>query len=680
MAFAVHGFALCRAWITGADVHYRADIDGLRSLAVVPILLFHAGFSSFAGGFVGVDIFFVISGFLITSILAKDMAEGLFSLALFYEKRIRRIFPALFVMLLVTSLAAWFLLFPFDLRAYGKSLIAATGFVANLWFWSQSGYFDTESELKPLLHTWSLAVEEQFYLFFPLLLMLAMRFWRDGKVMVAVLFVLSLALSVYSVRVNPDATFYLIPTRAWELLMGSALALGLVPSSSSRALREVMALVGAGLVAFAIFTFDGRTRFPGEMALLPCLGAALIIWSGGAVPTLVARALTLRPVVWTGLISYSLYLWHWPLMVFAHHLTLRKLVVSEKLALVVLSFGLAWLSYVLVEKPFRERARTMKRSVIFASALAGMSFFMALGAVLAPSGFPGRFSPELQALFDDNDRERTAFDVFKGDGKVPSGLPGNGYRLGVQPADVVAWGDSHIGAVLPGLNAAIATGAIKGASIFALGGCRPIIGIAQSYTRDESCAYHNALVLDYIRQGPETKVVLVSRWAVSLFGDTLPVGKGDMYGSLAAVPGEWMQEAAATALFERQLGATIDALNAAGKEVYLLESTIEATVNVPRYVFRSLLSQSGAPKLTLDASLYAARYTEIEAIFDRVQQGRQVTRISPRRFLCENWQCQIYGGRRLYYSDSNHLSIYGAEALTPLLLREMGISPPARRE
>ncbi len=661
-------------------MHYRADIDGLRSLAVVPILLFHAGFASFSGGFVGVDIFFVISGYLITSIIAQDLAAGRFSLALFYEKRVRRIFPALFAMLLVTTLAACILLFPMDLRAYGKSLMAATGFVANLWFWSQSGYFDTESELKPLLHTWSLAVEEQFYVVFPLLLMLAYHLWRSGRAMVVVLFFGSLALSVFGVRVNPDATFYLIPTRAWELLTGSALALGLVPSTERLFLREGAALLGAGLIAFAIFTFDGRTRFPGEMALLPCAGAALIIWSGGAMPTLVARLLTLRPVVWTGLISYSLYLWHWPLMVFTHHLTLRKLVVSEKLALVAASFLLAWLSYEIIEKPFRDKAKTLRQKVVLVSAVVAMVFSIGLGALLAPRGFPQRFSLGLQALFADNDRERTAFDIFKGDGKEPSGLPVNGYRLGSGPSDVVAWGDSHIGAVLPGLNGAIASGAIRGASIFALGGCRPIIGIALSYTRDEACARQNEAVLAYLKTSPERKVVLVSRWAVSLYGDTLPTGKGDRYGSLAAVPGEWMQEGPASALFVRQLGATIDALLAAGKEVYLLESTIEATVNVPRFVFRALLGQPDAPVLTLDASRYAERYTGLEALFDQVQQGRSFTRISPRRFLCENWQCRIYGGGRLYYSDSNHLSIFGAEALAPLLHRAMNLTPPARRE
>ena len=218
-------------------MQYRADIDGLRSLAIVPIVLFHAGFSLFSGGFVGVDIFFVISGYLITSIIAKEIGGGQFDLWRFYERRIRRIFPALIVMLLVCSVAGWVLLFPLDLQAFGESLVASTGFVANISFWLKSGYFDTSSDLKPLLHTWSLAVEEQFYLFFPLVLMLANRKNRDPRLIVWIILLLSFALSLFGVSRNPDATFYLIPTRAWELLIGSVLALNAVPAIKNHTVR-----------------------------------------------------------------------------------------------------------------------------------------------------------------------------------------------------------------------------------------------------------------------------------------------------------------------------------------------------------------------------------------------------------------------------------------------------------
>ena len=299
-------------------MQYRSDIDGLRALAVVPVVLGHAHVTGFAGGFVGVDVFFVISGFLITTILATEAREGSFSLTRFYERRARRLFPALFAVLIFCAAAAWTRFPAEDLEAFGRSLLATIFFGSNMLFWSETGYFDIAAEQRPLLHTWSLAVEEQFYLLFPLAVWWTTR--RMGGRYAAWLWPAmgaSFVLSVVWVPTHPSSAFYLVPARAWELLMGSALALGLVPALRQQSHRETCSALGTLFIAMSVVLYDANTPFPGSNAVLPCLGAALVIHAGHSGTTAVGRLLGTKPVVFVGLISYSLYLWHWPLLVFA---------------------------------------------------------------------------------------------------------------------------------------------------------------------------------------------------------------------------------------------------------------------------------------------------------------------------------------------------------------------------
>ena len=296
---------------------YRPDIDGLRAVAVVPVVLYHAGVPALTGGFVGVDVFFVISGYLITGIVAAGIAAGSFSIVEFYERRARRILPALFVVLAASVAAGWWLLLPEPLERFAKSLLAATLFGSNFWFLdSARDYFAPGSDFAPLLHTWSLAVEEQFYLFFPPLLWAVAR-WRRGREvrLVAWLSLASFLGAVVVVAVDPPLAFYLAPLRIWELGLGALLALRPVPRLAARWQREGLGALGLAGIAVAVFGYDDLTPFPGFAALAPCLGALAIIavGSGGSV---VNRALAIRPVVFVGLISYSLYLWHWPILAF----------------------------------------------------------------------------------------------------------------------------------------------------------------------------------------------------------------------------------------------------------------------------------------------------------------------------------------------------------------------------
>jgi peptidoglycan/LPS O-acetylase OafA/YrhL len=382
----------------------------LRAIAVLAVLAYHTRTGRAAGGYLGVDIFFVISGYLISSIILREIAAGSFSIKRFYERRIRRIYPALMFMLAVVTAGALVGLLPADLIAYAKALIAAVFFSANFYFLKNSSYFGSAGN-SPLLHTWSLAVEEQFYILFPLFLMAAARWMRDRlRTAVAVLFVISLVLSIIVVHVHQELAFYMLPTRAWELMLGTLVSQGIFPKLKNAWLRNAIALLGAALILGSFLTYTEGTLFPGESALLPCIGTALIIGCGEEGPSLVNSILSLRPLVFVGLISYSLYLWHFPVMIFQKKgllLTKSQVLPGSMMppnhfniyAEFPLIFLLAVLSWQFVEKPFRFGRLNIKANFLFLATGAVMAVLtLVAGITLANGGFAQRFSPESLAI------------------------------------------------------------------------------------------------------------------------------------------------------------------------------------------------------------------------------------------------------------------------------------------
>lgn len=649
-------------------MQYRADIDGLRAVAVLPVVLFHAGSRTFSGGFVGVDIFFVISGYLIGGIIAEEIRQGRFTILNFYERRIRRLFPALFTVIAASAVIAAFVFMPADFRDFGESAVAATLFVANILFWQEAGYFDTPAAVKPLLHTWSLSVEEQFYLVFPVF-MIAVRRWLKGGWVLWLLPVLavSFGLSVWGAIYKPSSTFYLAPTRAWELLTGVLLALGVFAPVGRRWLREALALAGLALIAWAVLRFSEHTAFPGLNALFPVLGAALLIHSGRN-GTMVSRVMGRRPVVFVGLISYSLYLWHWPLIVFAGYINIHPLSVWQMSLVVLLSVLLAVLSWRYVERPFRSRSRIAARPLFAGAAMAMTVLVVAGGAVAFMQGWPGRFPPQVQmiaAASAATDPRSVACKDFLSAGAGGEGEPCI-YGATALPRTAV-WGDSHANALIPGIAAAAAR---HGEAVAFLGAdsCRPVFGVFDSRTMSTACKSYNDGVRAWLEQHPEIAyVVMVSRWATLAHGKSGTLGPNEGYEppAISDRPGRVIDFAAAERLAERAVRQTVETLRQMGKTVVLVYPVPEVGYDVPSTLARLALFGEAPGSFTRPAELYRARSRFIAGVLDGLGEDR-IIRVHPEARLCDARRCLVYADGQPLYHDDDHLSLAGAAWLAPL--------------
>lgn len=444
-------------------MRYRAEIDGLRAVAVIPVMLFHAGFDAFSGGYVGVDVFFVISGYLITSLILSEKDAGRFSLIDFYERRARRILPALFFVMAACIPFAWLWLLPSDMKDFARSLVAVSVFASNILFWRESGYFDAAVELKPLLHTWSLAVEEQYYVLYPLFIMLAWRLGRRGLAgLLAVGALLSLGLAQWGAYHRPAATFYLLPTRGWELAMGGLIAFYLTRKETvapGNGARQALSVLGLSLIAYGVFAYDGSTPFPSLYALVPTIGAAMTIVC--ATPaTAVGRILGGKALVGVGLISYSAYLWHQPLFAFARYRSAAEPGALQMMALAGAAMVLAYFSWRFIEAPFRRPAATGRPGVFVALGCVS-AVFIGFG-VLGMEGFEGRYSPAEKQFLASAQRDRVVqrmaasfdrFRCFADQSQSFEVLFENDCVTGAAARPrIVLFGDSHAAHLLPGVR------------------------------------------------------------------------------------------------------------------------------------------------------------------------------------------------------------------------------------
>jgi peptidoglycan/LPS O-acetylase OafA/YrhL len=606
-----------------AHPKYRPDIDGLRAVAVLAVLAFHLNLGPFDGGFVGVDVFFVISGYLIGLIILTEAENGSFSILRFYDRRIRRILPALFVMLAVTSVVCAGVLLPGPLKTYSESLIACVLSAANLFFYGTTNYFGDPAGTQPLIHTWSLGVEEQFYIFFPLLVMLARRWFpRHLKLVCLAVAYASFALGWWLLRSDPSAAFYLPTARAWELMIGVLLAAGVIAPTESRVWREAIGLTGAFMIAVAIFTFDKATPFPGFPALMPCIGTAAIIHSGAKGDTLVARALSVKPVVFVGLISYSLYLWHWPLIpILDRHLLSTFADHSYgKVALLLGAIAVATLSWRFVERPFRGKARIGRRTV-FVSAGAAALVLIGIGlAGVMSGGWPGRFSAQevrLAAFLDNYETN----DFRQGQCFLSRQDPyGNFDRAACLPQapgkpNVLVLGDSHAAHLWAGLTATLDANVMQATAQ----GCRPTWPLAGD--APSNCA----------------------RLMSAFFEGKLLAKKPD----LLVLAGLWRPDDV------KRLPATLDTLKAQGVNVVLMGPVPAYKHSLPLLLVQAeRRGDPGLPRRERDHS-----YDDTDARMAAIAAAKGVRYVSLTTLLCGDGACltTLPNGNPVQF-DTGHLT------------------------
>jgi peptidoglycan/LPS O-acetylase OafA/YrhL len=619
---------------TAGSPDYRPEIDGLRALAIAPVVLFHVGFSVFRGGFVGVDVFFVISGYLITGILQRSLKARRFSLIRFYERRARRILPALIVVSAAIAWLSYRLLPPRELIDAAQSLVWVSLFASNIYFYLHSGYWEAAAREHPLLHTWSLGVEEQFYIIFPLALWALDRRLgpRATRLALVLLGAVSLMLSLWAATNAPQAGFYLLPFRAFELMIGGALAYGSVAAPRRRWAREALAAGGVALIVTAVAAYSQATPFPGLAALVPCLGAAMVIHAGAGGPSAVAAAIGSAPLRFVGRISYSLYLWHWPLIVFAGLWLGRPFSLAEKLALVLAAIGAATFSWLLVERPFREGGRLGKSPV-----LAGLAVSVVAAAGLGAHqaqvkhGWPNRLPPFVNQI-DAAERPNM------GDGVcfLPRETPPSAWKAdrclieGRSPERVLLWGDSFAAQYRPALEQS------RGELPFSIlqytyAGCPPVFGFRPPIA--PRCDAFNGEVFKITAANQVRTVVLAARWSAA-------------------------QEAG---MRLSALTQTVRALQARGLTVVVVGQSPVFAGNAARiFAWRRLrdTARSPAEPVVLPPDLN-----------DRLRVASAGARfVDPMAALCEGELCRLGQDRTPYFIDEGHLSVAGAKVTLRLLV------------
>jgi len=628
---------------------HRQDIDGLRALAVMAVLLYHAGVG-LPGGFVGVDVFFVISGFVITGLILRREQGGGFQLGEFWGKRIRRIIPAASCVVLVSLLAGYFLLLPRDLEALGASAVAQQLMLSNVYFWRNTSYFAGPADLKPLLHTWSLAVEEQFYLFFPLLHLGTRRWTFRARLLVMVgIAMASFLWNVFAVGPFPSATFYLLPSRSWEILAGAITAMLLFRTRPDERDWHNNLLAGGGMAAMIapMFLYSSQTTFPGIAALLPCLGTAAFLYANHSRPTALGRLLSTRPVVVVGLMSYSLYLWHWPILAYLKWWSVSEPSTTARLIALAASFPIAFLSWRLIETPFR--TGQLLAGGVRIVGFAGVVFLLVAGggafAVLA-NGWPERLDSS-KVFFADAERDGELFHNDVAPQQLSQDqLPVFG-EVDSQRVYLVL-GDSHAMALMPGIDAAARACGVK-----VLQSTRnstlPLLGFRS--TRKEAASPELAeAITAYIRRNDVDLVVLA---------------------------GYWCREASSPE-FAPSLERMIRFLSDRPVSIALVMDVAKQPQVPPRMMIRTNYFGEHAEPAGISMAAYRALNEEVLLAFRRFD-GERVSILEPASILAGTGFWLLRDNGIPLYRDRDHLSVEGALRLVPMFKEWFDVTNPGSK-
>lgn len=621
------------------SIQYRPDVDGLRTVAVASVIFFHFEVPYFSGGYVGVDVFFVISGFLISSILFAELESQRFSILGFYERRARRILPALFFALAGTVLAACLLMLPNDVAEVGESVLATLAFIANFYFWQSSGYFAGAADTQPLLHMWSLAVEEQFYIFFPPFLWLC---FRRPRLLLPLLFWIiafsSLLISIYGSVYYPNPSYFLPITRAWELMVGAVIArpgllLPFLNRLESPLIKNTLSLVGLACVVAPIFILTPDSTFPGVNAIYPVLGTALIIWSGQSCRTPVVWLLSFRPVVWMGLLSYSLYLWHWPVWVFSGEVAFfDRHEPLEKIGLMVFSVFLAFISWRFVEAPFRRQSSASASRTFVLSASGGVVFF-AFGLVLA-------LLPQSASLTKLNDAELSllSYEDYLDNRQFPNAecwvrrhasWPVQNCPAQSGPTDLLIWGDSFAGHLVPGILASLTDGELLQVTS---GGCPPVFYV-EANSAKANCREFSELARQSIAELKPKKVIVAARWP--------------RYDGRRGI------------VLEHEVAASLEFLTQVGvSEVLFIGNLPTWEGTFPRRVF----DVSSGGTIADSIPLTSAEYREdLDEVLMSIVLKEDMKFVQMSKALCPDGACPVFASNgEILQWDSGHLTVGGS--------------------
>ncbi|SIS89129.1 Peptidoglycan/LPS O-acetylase OafA/YrhL, contains acyltransferase and SGNH-hydrolase domains [Insolitispirillum peregrinum] len=599
--------------------------------------------------------------------MVSEIKEGRFSIVKFYERRLRRLYPALFVTLMVTSIFCAMILTPDDFLYFSKALLSATLFLSNVFFYITTGYWATPASSNILLHIWSLSIEEQFYIFFPLFLLLGMRLKRGGylKIMLVIFFFISLFLNQWAAADHLAAAFFLLPARAWELLLGAILALGVLPVSSRKIWHEGAGLLGGGMILTSIFLYTDVANSLGFTMLVPCLGAALVIYAGMAPtgPTFVSRMIGVSPLVMIGRISYSLYLFHWPIITLWTYRLDRPTNNMDIFLWIISSLVLSYFSWRFIETPFRKSVYFSRR-IIFVSALVGAMVLTLFGLFgVTSNGWPARY-PELALKF------WSAAPVNPRPQCMASKAMVTGNQYCTYGSQTVAptwalWGDSH-SERLVGLLDEMASSRGIALTYFGHGGCPPFGGIGN--IGQPTCYQHNQQALGDILASKTIKNVILSGY-YSLYLE----GRFDLLDQSKAVDvltdqrRQLLSREKMIEVYGNAVRSTVSSLIAAGIHVHLVYPVPDTGFDVPKAMVRHLMAGQDPFALTVPFEQYKKRNQVIMQIFDELPDSPLLSRIYPASVLCDSQSCRTSDGQVPLYHDSNHLSADGARLLVPLL-------------
>ncbi|MBX2804481.1 MAG: acyltransferase [Hyphomicrobiales bacterium] len=654
-------------------MQYRKDIDGLRALAVGSVVLFHAGIPGFSGGFVGVDIFFVISGYLITRIIKDSIDDGRFSFADFYDRRIRRIFPALFAMYAATFVVGLIFLMPDELDALAESLVSSAVFFTNIHFHDLAGYFDTASTAKPLLHTWSLSVEEQFYIIWPIAILGMVRFVRPQRWlwMLSGGILISLGYAEWEIaNENEVSSFFMLHARAWELMSGALLVYLPLNIALNRKLRELMSSLGLALIAGSIYFLSENKDFPGVNAIFPCLGAVLVIVAGAQGQTIVSRLLGIKPLVFVGLISYSLYLWHWPLFSYWHLLMERGPALGEAFVLICASMMLAVLSWHFIEKPFRRKGQLLSINInkTIRAGLASIGVAVAVAYTVAMlDGLPNRYNEDVAAVYKNfvaNFDDIPNSNIKCKSKKLHDCLMGTPKKK----AEVLLIGDSHASHFALAIDGVLRMNNLSG-QILANSGCTFLLGMRVYYEGKgrRKCIVFNDLASNHIRQDKDAKIIVIAaRWETHTQAEVnkKPYRLVDEIGPL---PGQSSEN---RVVLERSIRRTIDYLIKNGKKV-LLMGQVPINPKSPNSCVGKALYRGENEKDCFPSTAY---------VEDNIGYGNNlllkisddyedVDAFMPSKILCRSERCSLFLNGEYLYRDDDHINNIGSQQFAELIAR-----------